>query len=86
MKTYTITTDGISNGNVIAQPFTIKVEQMLYTENQFQTALIVSLCTRNGSDCVCANDDIPSQSKFVSGRNMQESIISGLFYPHNIYP
>jgi hypothetical protein len=64
MKTYTITTDGISNGNVIAQPFTIKVEQMLYTENQFQTALIVSLCTMNGSDCVCANDDIPSQNKF----------------------
>jgi hypothetical protein len=64
MKTYTITTDGMSNGNVIAQPFTIKVEQMIYADNEYASKLIVSLCTMNGSDCVCANDDIPSQNKF----------------------
>jgi hypothetical protein len=59
-KTYTVTVNGSSNGNVIAQPFTIEVDAMNYDSN----TLIIKTCTKNGSDDVCANDNIASELDF----------------------
>jgi len=64
MKTYTITTDGTSNGNAIAQPFTIEVTQMIYNDNQFAQSLTVGVITKNGSDVGCHNDAISNSNTF----------------------
>jgi hypothetical protein len=58
MKTYTITTDGSSNGNLIAQPFTIEVVGMNYIDENGISKLIVSTCCENQSGNHCVNDDV----------------------------
>jgi hypothetical protein len=72
---YTVTQNGSSEGNVIAQPFGIEIHRMDYgsvtragvdddgnpIEITEEGMSIVS-CTKNGSDTPCDNDDIP-QSK-----------------------
>jgi len=61
---YTITQNGSSNGNVIAQPFTIEIHSLLYiTESNVEKLNIVS-CTKNGSDEPCHNDDIDGSLNF----------------------
>jgi len=54
-KIYTITTDGLSNGLTIAQPFTIEVKDMYYPEDKF----IVHVQTITNGGMVTPNDDIP---------------------------
>jgi len=61
LKIYTITQDGLSNGNVISQPFKIHVHNMNYG-NLGQLAVIS--CTENSSDKPCSNDDIRSTEYF----------------------
>jgi hypothetical protein len=47
MKTYTITTDGSSSGNVIAQPFTITVTSMNYIDENGISRLQIGTCCEN---------------------------------------
>ncbi len=91
MKTYTITTDGTSNSNVIAQPFTIEVTQMVYNDNQFAQSLTVGVITKNGADVECCNDDIPQSNTYdlpamTSSKNSDLSDFEALLeekYPGN---
>jgi len=64
MKTYTITQNGSSNGNAIAQPFTIEVHMMIYRDNEAGSRLDISVCTKNGGDDPCDNDDIPNVTSY----------------------
>lgn len=60
LKTYTITQNGSSNGNVIAQPFTIELHKICYVDKDGVSRMEVHSCTKNGSSEECANDDIAS--------------------------
>jgi hypothetical protein len=53
IKEYTITTNGMSKGNVITAPFKVQVNVMDY-----KNVLKVCVCTVNGTNVVCDNDDI----------------------------
>tara|TARA_R110000751_G_scaffold46884_5_gene105092 strand:+ start:2006 stop:2278 length:273 start_codon:yes stop_codon:yes gene_type:complete len=53
IKIYTITTDGLSNGNVIEAPFEIQVDTM-----QYSTDLKICACTKNAAGVMCDNDDV----------------------------
>lgn len=64
MKTYTITQNGSSNGNIISQPFTIEVHSMIYRDSEDAQRLDISVCTKNGSDVPCNNDDIPNVTSY----------------------
>ena len=64
LKTYTITQNGSSNGNVIAQPFTINVHKIEQIDANGLLATRVSVCTKNGSGDVCENDDIASSKNY----------------------
>jgi hypothetical protein len=59
IKEYTITVDGLSNGNVIAQPFKVKIHAM-----QYGTKLTLGTCTCNSEDVECINDDIENTPIF----------------------
>ena len=62
LKTYTITTNGDSKGNVIQQPFTIEVHNMQYRDSGGgDTGLFLLVCTMNGSGQTCANSDLEGQ-------------------------
>lgn len=65
LKTYTVTTNGDSDGNVIVQPFTIEILNMQYSSEGPEDKLIVTTCTRNGSGNVCENSDIPHYNEFA---------------------
>jgi hypothetical protein len=58
MKTYTITTDGSSSGNVIAQPFTITVTSMNYIDENGISRLQIGTCCENSLGNHCVNDDV----------------------------
>lgn len=64
MKTYTITQNGNSNGNVIAQPFIIEVHKIEYIDANGVSTTRISTCTKNGSDVPCHNDDIASSKDY----------------------
>ena len=59
IKEYTVTTNGSSNGNVIAQPFKVKIHAMQYGE-----VLTIGACTCNANDVECDNDDIQKTEKY----------------------
>ncbi len=63
LASYTITQNGSSNGNVIAQPFIIEVQNLYYRGGDNNRLDVVS-CTKNGSDVACANDDISNSLSF----------------------
>lgn len=72
LKTYTVTVNGASNGNVISQPFTIELHQLSYVsdgtldaEGNPITYMAVSSCTKNGGGNDCANDDIANYNQFA---------------------
>ena len=58
LKTYTITKNGISNGNIISQPFTIEVHEIRDLSTEDNSITIVNVCTKNGSENACSNDEI----------------------------
>ena len=64
LKTYTITQNGSSNGNVIAQPFTIEVCKIEQINVNGVEATRVSTCTKNGNGDICDNDDIPAYKDY----------------------
>lgn len=57
LATYTITQNGSSNGNVIAQPFTVEVTKLTYMEEP-SSNLVVYSCCKNQANEHCGNDDI----------------------------
>jgi len=59
IKEYTITVDGLSNGNVITQPFKVKVYAM-----QYEKVLTIGTCTCNANDVECDNDDVQKTEKY----------------------
>jgi len=61
---YTITQNGVSNGNVIAQPFTIEVHNMYYRDSPDNSRLDILSCTKNGTGDACKNDDIADSLSF----------------------
>lgn len=61
-KTYTINVDGNSEGNVIASPFTINVEELQYLHDNL--VLITSTDTGNGTPCT--NSDIAGRIEYDS--------------------
>ena len=58
LKKYTITQNGLSNGNEIHSPFEIMVTQMIYNSNT--SKLVLAVCTCNNEGVPCDNDDIAS--------------------------
>jgi len=56
LKKYTITQNGLSNGNEIHSPFEIMVTQMIYNSNT--SKLVLAVCTCNNEGVPCDNDDI----------------------------
>ena len=62
LKSYTITQNGLSNGNTINQPFTIEVHKMNYigVGQAGVDQLEVHVCTKNGGNHFCKNDEIES--------------------------
>jgi hypothetical protein len=65
LKIYTITQNGSSDGNVIASPFTIEVHQMTYFSEDNLEYVLIETCTKNGSDKLCANDDINVEQEYA---------------------
>ena len=67
LKIYTITVDGDDNGNVIAQPFTIEVIQLMHVSEMVGEEIIemtkVQVCTKNGT-MMCGNTDIPDSNTY----------------------
>lgn len=64
IATYTITIDGSSSGNVIAQPFTVEVDKLTYMDNDTNSQLVVYSCCKNQAAEECANDDIAKVLSF----------------------
>lgn len=71
---YTVTQNGLSNGNVIVQPFTIEVHAMGYRSEEVldsegspvvESDVSLAVCTKNGSDEACDNDDIPNRKTYA---------------------
>ena len=60
IKEYTITTNGLSDGNVITQPFKIEVKMIQYHSDSFT----LELCTCNSIGKNCVNDDIKDILQF----------------------
>lgn len=58
LANYTITIDGLSNGNVIAQPFSVEVTKMTYQNQGNNSQLVVYSCCKNKADEHCENDAI----------------------------
>jgi len=61
-KTYTINVDGNSEGNVIASPFTINVEELQYLHDN----LVLITSTVNSTGVKCNNDDIAGRLEYDS--------------------
>ena len=64
LATYTITQNGLANGNVIAQPFTVEVTKMIYQDDDYKTQLVITSCCKNQADQHCGNDDIAEVLNF----------------------
>jgi hypothetical protein len=62
LKEYTITTDGSSNGNAIAAPFKIMVNNInnSKTGNPASDKMVISVCTCNAEGIPCQNDVFPT--------------------------
>ena len=59
LKEYSVTVNGSSNGNVIAQPFTISVHKIGYqSEEGFDGNMSVTSCTKNATGDMCDNDNV----------------------------
>ena len=63
IKSYTITTNGDDNGNVIAQPFTIEILSIQHYNDEGGEGTIVTTCTKNASG-VCGNSQIETREPF----------------------
>jgi hypothetical protein len=70
---YTVTQNGLSNGNVIAQPFSIEVHAMMYRSEEVpddegnpvvESDLTIVVCTKNGANNACDNDNIPNSNLY----------------------
>ena len=65
LKIYTITKNGKANRNTITQPFTIEVQGMQYLDEENEDSqLIITTCTKNGGGTLCINDDIPQKNVY----------------------
>jgi len=62
LKEYTITTNGNSNGNVIAAPFKIMINNINNSKNGNPATdkMVVSVCTCNNAGTPCENDVFPT--------------------------
>lgn len=84
LKRYTVTVNGTSNGNTIAQPFTIDIHKIGYqSEEGYEDNMMVSSCTKNASGDFCENDDIKSVETFelpsmASSKNLDLTPFEGL--------
>ena len=63
LKTYTITATGqTSNGNALAQPFTVEVHQITIAEDGGITDVFnVNVCAINGSGNACVWDQLEAE-------------------------
>ena len=65
LKEYSVTVNGSSNGNVIAQPFTIVIHKIEYTDQvDINQSMVVSSCTKNATGDMCDNDNVKSTEVF----------------------
>lgn len=73
LKTYTITATGqTSNGNALAQPFTVEVHQVTPAKDSENTDLFsVVICAINSSGDACVWDQLEAEG-FTSGTKNYE--------------